>query len=147
MFLCCQESGSAVDFLLRLLLSCPSFFLFLVWITVEGVSERLAVLIEGESLLNDAAAIVVFIVFRDAFVGFKDSSPLSVLETAARMSLGGKLRRPLLWHTFLLFFFYRTRCIYSTRYVLHKLDANRRVKGLLSSTRDNNRKGVCRPKV
>lgn len=54
-----------------------------------GVSERLAVLIEGESLLNDAAAIVVFIVFRDAMVGDGDSSPLSVLETAARMSLGG----------------------------------------------------------
>lgn len=55
-----------------------------------GVSERLAVLIEGESLLNDAAAIVVFIVFRDAFVGYRDSSPLSVLETASRMSLGGE---------------------------------------------------------
>ncbi|CAN0467278.1 unnamed protein product, partial [Laminaria digitata] len=54
-----------------------------------GVSERLAVLIEGESLLNDAAAIVVFIVFRDAFVGFRESSPLKVLETASRMSLGG----------------------------------------------------------
>lgn len=68
-------------------------------VAIEGVSERLAVLIEGESLLNDAAAIVVFIVFRDALVGYQDSSPLSVLETAARMSLGGKL------FIFILFFF------------------------------------------
>lgn len=49
-------------------------------------------LIEGESLVNDATAIVVFNVFRDALVGAKDSSPLGVLETAARMSLGGELR-------------------------------------------------------
>lgn len=47
-------------------------------------------LIEGESLLNDATAIVVFIVFRDGLVGVKESTPAGVLETAARMSLGGE---------------------------------------------------------
>lgn len=55
-----------------------------------GVSERLNVLIEGESLLNDATGIVVFIVFRDAFVGAAESSPAQVLITAVRMSFGGK---------------------------------------------------------
>eukprot|EP00903_Cladosiphon_okamuranus_P022319 g20525.t1 len=54
-----------------------------------GVSERLNVLIEGESLLNDATGIVVFIVFRDAFVGAAESSPAQVLITAVRMSFGG----------------------------------------------------------
>ncbi|CAN0374685.1 unnamed protein product, partial [Hapterophycus canaliculatus] len=57
----------------------------------SGVSERLNVLIEGESLLNDATGIVVFIVFRDAFVGTADSSPAQVLQTAVRMSFGGPL--------------------------------------------------------
>ncbi|CAM9498813.1 unnamed protein product, partial [Ectocarpus sp. 12 AP-2014] len=56
-----------------------------------GVSERLNVLIEGESLLNDATGIVVFIVFRDAFVGVADSSPAQVLVTAVRMSFGGPM--------------------------------------------------------
>ena len=56
----------------------------------SGVSERLNVLIEGESLLNDATGIVVFIVFRDAFVGAAESSPAQVLITAVRMSLGGE---------------------------------------------------------
>lgn len=56
----------------------------------SGVSERLNVLIEGESLLNDATGIVVFIVFRDAFVGAADSSPAQVLVTAVRMSFGGE---------------------------------------------------------
>ncbi|CAN0042863.1 unnamed protein product [Scytosiphon promiscuus] len=56
-----------------------------------GVSERLNVLIEGESLLNDATGIVVFIVFRDAYVGTAESSPSQVLTTAVRMALGGPL--------------------------------------------------------
>lgn len=55
----------------------------------SGVSERLNVLIEGESLLNDATGIVVFIVFRDAFVGTAESSPAQVLKTAVRMAFGG----------------------------------------------------------
>lgn len=50
-------------------------------------------LIEGESLLNDATATVMFIVFRDVLVGAKDSSAISVLNTAARMWLGGEYRR------------------------------------------------------
>ncbi|CAM9911883.1 unnamed protein product, partial [Chrysoparadoxa australica] len=57
-----------------------------------GVSERLAVLIEGESLLNDGTAIVLFSVFRDALIGTAaDSDPATVIKTAARLSLGGPL--------------------------------------------------------
>ncbi|CAN0546028.1 unnamed protein product, partial [Ectocarpus sp. 8 AP-2014] len=54
-----------------------------------GVSERLAVLIEGESLLNDGTSIVVFSVFFDASTGIGSTSVGHVVTQFVRLGLGG----------------------------------------------------------
>ncbi|CAM9412929.1 unnamed protein product [Chrysoparadoxa australica] len=54
-----------------------------------GVSERLAVLIEGESLLNDGTAIVVFSVFFRSATGEQESTPSTVILSFLRLALGG----------------------------------------------------------
>ncbi|CAN0184843.1 unnamed protein product, partial [Hapterophycus canaliculatus] len=54
-----------------------------------GVSERLAVLIEGESLLNDGTSIVVFSVFFDAATGAGSTSASFVVTQFVRLGLGG----------------------------------------------------------
>eukprot|EP00903_Cladosiphon_okamuranus_P017333 g15970.t1 len=54
-----------------------------------GVSERLAVLIEGESLLNDGTSIVVFSVFFDAASGIGSTSAGYVFQQFLRLGLGG----------------------------------------------------------
>lgn len=56
-----------------------------------GVSERLAILIEGESLLNDGTSIVLFSVFLDALTGVAGSDAGTIFRAAARLSLGGPL--------------------------------------------------------
>eukprot|EP00752_Nemacystus_decipiens_P004872 g4435.t1 len=54
-----------------------------------GVSERLAVLIEGESLLNDGTSIVVFSVFFNAASGIGSTSAGFVFQQFVRLGLGG----------------------------------------------------------
>ncbi|CAN0007156.1 unnamed protein product [Pylaiella littoralis] len=54
-----------------------------------GVSERLAVLIEGESLLNDGTSIVVFSVFFNAATGEGSTSVGTVVTQFVRLGLGG----------------------------------------------------------
>ncbi|CAM9593123.1 unnamed protein product [Sphacelaria rigidula] len=54
-----------------------------------GVSERLAVLIEGESLMNDGTSIVVFSVFFDAATGAGSTSVATVITQGLRLGLGG----------------------------------------------------------
>ncbi|CAN0584724.1 unnamed protein product, partial [Laminaria digitata] len=56
-----------------------------------GVSERLAVLIEGESLLNDGTSIVVFSVFFNAATGAGSASATTVVTQFLRLGLGGPL--------------------------------------------------------
>lgn len=56
-----------------------------------GVSERLAVLIEGESLLNDGTSIVVFSVFFNAASGQGSASLATVATQAVRLGLGGPI--------------------------------------------------------
>ena len=47
-----------------------------------GCSKKLAILVEGESLLNDGTAIVMFTLFRDAvYVGSIEGGPLGVVWT------------------------------------------------------------------
>ena len=55
------------------------------------MSERLAVLIEGESLLNDGTSIVVFSVFFDAASGKGSTSVSTVVTQFARLGLGGPM--------------------------------------------------------
>lgn len=71
----------------------PFSFPFLSCHTLQdlGVSERLAVLIEGESLLNDGTSIVVFSVFFDAATGKGTTSVSTVVTQFARLGLGGPL--------------------------------------------------------
>ena len=56
-----------------------------------GVSERLGVLIEGESLLNDGTSIVVFQVFKTAVVAGQIAlpSPSTIALTTLRLGVGG----------------------------------------------------------
>lgn len=53
------------------------------------MSERLAVLIEGESLLNDGTSIVVFSVFFNAATGVGSTSVATVVTQFLRLGLGG----------------------------------------------------------
>ena len=55
-----------------------------------GASKRLATMIEGESLLNDGTAMVVFLVFLEIVEG-KSSSPGYVVAKFCQLSLGGPL--------------------------------------------------------
>ena len=55
-----------------------------------GASRRLATLIEGESLLNDGTAMVVFLVIFDIAEG-KEVAPMDVVVKFCRLSLGGPL--------------------------------------------------------
>lgn len=55
-----------------------------------GASRRLATLIEGESLLNDGTAMVVFLVILDIVEG-KEITPMDVVIKFCRLSLGGPL--------------------------------------------------------
>lgn len=66
-------------------------FCFVFWVVLQelGVSERLAVLIEGESLLNDGTSIVVFSVFFNAATGEGSTSAGTVVTQFARLGLGG----------------------------------------------------------
>ncbi|CAM9338058.1 unnamed protein product [Discosporangium mesarthrocarpum] len=54
-----------------------------------GVSERLSVLIEGESLLNDGTSIVLFSVFFNEAAGEAQTGPGTVLQQFFRLGLGG----------------------------------------------------------
>jgi NhaP-type Na+/H+ or K+/H+ antiporter len=54
-----------------------------------GVSERLSVLIEGESLMNDGTSIVVFSVFFDAATGVAKSDAPTIIKQFFRLALGG----------------------------------------------------------
>jgi len=54
-----------------------------------GVSERLATLIEGESLLNDGTSIVVFNVFLRASTSHQLASASYIIANGVRLSLGG----------------------------------------------------------
>ena len=54
-----------------------------------GVSKRLSTLIEGESLLNDGTAIVLFTVLIDAVKEGQIESPGNVTVTFIRMAVGG----------------------------------------------------------
>ena len=47
---------------------CPCFVVLIITCFEKGVSKHLAAVIEGESLLNDGAAIVLFNVLRDEFI-------------------------------------------------------------------------------
>lgn len=69
----------------------PTSFLSTFPFQELGVSERLAVLIEGESLLNDGTSIVVFSVFFDAATGAGSTSASFVVTQFVRLGLGGPL--------------------------------------------------------
>ena len=56
-----------------------------------GVSKRLGTLMEGESLLNDGTAIVLFTVFKDALAKEEDRSFLESIGFFLRLSLGGPM--------------------------------------------------------
>eukprot|EP00736_Rhodelphis_marinus_P013566 Rmarinus@m.15345 len=53
-----------------------------------GASKELGTLIEGESLMNDGSAMVVFILFRDLAVG-EDYSAGDVVEFGCQLAIGG----------------------------------------------------------
>lgn len=53
-----------------------------------GASRRLSTLIEGESLLNDGSAMVVFLVLLDIVKGIKQT-PVEIILRFIRLSLGG----------------------------------------------------------
>jgi NhaP-type Na+/H+ or K+/H+ antiporter len=55
-----------------------------------GASKRLATMIEGESLLNDGTAMVVFLVLIEIVEG-KETTPLDVVLKFLRLSGGGPL--------------------------------------------------------
>ena len=55
-----------------------------------GVSKRISTLIEGESLLNDGTALVLFLVILAAVEG-ETSTPAEVIQKFLWMSLGGVL--------------------------------------------------------
>jgi NhaP-type Na+/H+ or K+/H+ antiporter len=55
-----------------------------------GVSKRFSTLIEGESLLNDGTAMVIFEVFF-AMARGEEQPPEEILVTFIRMALGGVL--------------------------------------------------------
>ena len=57
-----------------------------------SVSERLATLIEGESLLNDGTAMVFFIMFRDAIVDHSSVGLVDVIGLFCKMSFGAMVR-------------------------------------------------------
>ncbi|MEE2891450.1 MAG: cation:proton antiporter [Pseudomonadota bacterium] len=54
-----------------------------------GAPKRLAILVEGESLFNDATAIVVFTILAGMMTGSADSSVLSGLASFLRVFVGG----------------------------------------------------------
>ena len=54
-----------------------------------GVSERLATLMEGESLFNDGTSIVVFEVFKDALTGVVQRDAGELIVFFLRLALGG----------------------------------------------------------
>lgn len=56
-----------------------------------GVDERLSILIEGESLMNDGTAIVVFNVMLRALTNQSCCGAVDVLAWTLRLSLGGPL--------------------------------------------------------
>lgn len=56
-----------------------------------GVSERLAVLIEGESLVSDGTSVLVFSVFFNAATGQGSDSVRTVITQGLRLALGGPL--------------------------------------------------------
>ena len=53
-----------------------------------GAPKKLASLIEGESLLNDGSAFVLFLIFKDMAAGH-DQSVGSIIVTFVQLSLGG----------------------------------------------------------
>lgn len=55
-----------------------------------GVSKRLSTLIEGESLLNDGTALVLFIALQYIEEG-KDMSAMQMIGLFGQMSIGGPL--------------------------------------------------------
>lgn len=55
-----------------------------------GVSQRLATIIEGESLLNDGTAMVLFLVLLDIVSGV-DASPVDIMVKFVRLAGGGPL--------------------------------------------------------
>lgn len=55
-----------------------------------GAPKKLASLIEGESLLNDGSAFVLFLIFKDMAAGHEQSFG-SIVLTFSQLSLGGPL--------------------------------------------------------
>ena len=53
-----------------------------------GASKRLATMIEGESLLNDGTAMVIFLVLLDIVEG-KETTPSQIIGKFCRLSFGG----------------------------------------------------------
>jgi NhaP-type Na+/H+ or K+/H+ antiporter len=56
-----------------------------------GMNARIGTLIEGEGLMNDGSAIVLFNVFRVAITSENGLTPGGVIGTAFRLSLGGPI--------------------------------------------------------
>lgn len=54
-----------------------------------GVSKRLTVLLEGESLLNDGTAVVLFLIFKEAVISTGEVEVMAGIGRFIAMSLGG----------------------------------------------------------
>lgn len=57
-------------------------FVVLLLLRLQGVSEKLGTLIEGESLFNDGSAIVIF----DLFIGKTRASVPALRDTSKRFN-------------------------------------------------------------